>query len=101
MMTALHGAGDRLVSFDNLDHLERKLGADLGSEPGHKLTYQLIREEGRGHFLTWERPNLVRQAILQQLTALEEKRSRLRSSIRTKNRYNLVDALRVLASTSI
>jgi len=72
MMTALHGAGDRLVSFDHLDHLERKLGADLDTELGHKLTYQLIREENQGHYLTWGTPHLVRQAMLQQLTALAE-----------------------------
>jgi pimeloyl-ACP methyl ester carboxylesterase len=84
MITVLHGAGDRLVSVDNLDYLERKLGtesdakpdtklgADLGTDLAHKLTYQLIRAEDQGHFLIWERPDLVRQAILQQLTALEE-----------------------------
>jgi pimeloyl-ACP methyl ester carboxylesterase len=90
MITVLHGAEDRLVSVDNLDYLERKLGteldakpdtnldnnldnklgADLGADLARKQTYQLIREEAQGHFLIWERPDLVRQAILQQLAAL-------------------------------
>ncbi|MFT4633844.1 MAG: hypothetical protein ACI9BC_002872, partial [Crocinitomicaceae bacterium] len=51
-------------------NLDNKLGADLGADLARKQTYQLIREEAQGHFLIWERPDLVRQAILQQLAAL-------------------------------
>jgi hypothetical protein len=32
----------------------------------------LIREENQGRYLTWGTPHLVRQAMLQQLTALAE-----------------------------
>ena len=50
VVTVIHGMNDRLVSFENLRFAEAKLPADR---------QRIVAVEDVGHFILWERPDLI------------------------------------------
>jgi len=57
-VTVIHGKQDRLVSAKNADFAESRLQrADL----------RVVRSDGHGHFLLWEDPEIVVDAIVERL----------------------------------
>jgi len=64
MVTVLHGAKDSLVSVHNLTFIEQKIV--------NSRSLRVIREESVGHFLIWEKPLLVRDAILDQVRMMKK-----------------------------
>lgn len=63
LVTVIHGSDDSLVSIDNLRYVESRL---KNAESLH-----MVREEGAGHGLIWDKPQLVRQAIIEQARVIQ------------------------------
>jgi pimeloyl-ACP methyl ester carboxylesterase len=51
----IHGTTDELVPYDNVAYI-RKMLVNAGS-------LQVVTLEGQGHFIPWERPDTIRQAV--------------------------------------
>lgn len=63
LVTVIHGSDDALVSIDNLVYVESRLQ--------NAQSLHILREEGTGHSLIWDKPQLVRQAIIEQARVIE------------------------------
>lgn len=61
-VTAIHGRRDKLVSFANLAYVEDEI-------PGARI----VPVADAGHFVIWNRPELIRAEILMRLEALSAK----------------------------
>jgi pimeloyl-ACP methyl ester carboxylesterase len=55
----IHGTTDELVPYDNVKYIQKMFT--------HAASVQVFTIEKQGHFVPWERPDLIREAVEQLL----------------------------------